>query len=517
MPNPIDFPNRIGGDLLWWRAVGGWSTHVTLFWPNEPLFDDAAHVEAVLFEQSGCPRANWRFPLVRGRPVCIDSDSAGPWQGAGAIEGVLALTVCTDGTPGPGPLHHERLFPFVDWIGPAGEVASLHSDQVMRFGRQARQEWTEIVVRESTSEHNALVILNGEDVQPAGAIELRFTNALGQARSGRYAAAMAPFSIHRIELDAVLPGLASFAAGEPVLVGGVFTSKGLFSRPYVETCGERYGVYHAGDVYQWNAMPHFEHALIGGEVNPVAVLHDAHHRTLIHLLHSHGDLDGDVPVDAALYDLGGNLVSQRRPWRTARRNALEHADVSELLPDAQQPFRGHLALSFAPAPRQDVPRRLQALVEYAAPASTAHVMAWSDEWNSRVRLALRDRDASWPESSSYCRVLGRDGWTTQVSITNAGHGDAGRAAEISLTLVGESGVMGRRKVSLAPYATLLATTTDLFPRSGSQRGVLVASSGNDLANIAFTYSSRDGPLAAEHFMALPLRDASGRWRAVAGA
>ncbi|MBG9389078.1 hypothetical protein [Caenimonas aquaedulcis] len=512
--------DTLGADLIWWRSERGWATTVTLFWGAVQPFDDRVHLEARLFDASGSLAASWRMDLAADRPVLIDSGEPGPWRGAG--DGILALYACTEGPPSePARRHFHRLYPLVDWRGPGGEMAHLHSDQVIQRGRHLTQRITEVVIAETADEHNALVILNGEEAQAAGALEISVRSASGDIRTVRHARAMAPFSVNRIGLREAMPDLARLCDGGPATVSARFASRGLFTRPYVETTGARYGAYHAGDVYEWAALPHFVHALIGGEVDPAAVIHDATTRTFVNLLHSHGDFEADVPVDARLYDLQGRCVAERAGWLIASRHGLARADVAGLLPDPSRHFRGHIALSFSAGSKQAVPRRLQALVEYRSAASVAHVMTWSDEWNSVVRLARRDRMAHPVAIESWCRVLQRPGVSTEVAITHAGHPGYARAARVQLRLLDARSEVTRVDFELEAFATRFARVDELFPQAAARLaptglGVLVASSASDLANMAFTRRSPGGSLAAEHFMPLLARAGDGRWVAAAG-
>ncbi len=512
--------DTLGADLIWWRSSHGWSTNVTLFWSRFQQFADTIHLQALLFDRAGQCVATWRIGLPAAHPILIDSTAPGPWQGHG--DGMLALYACTDGPPSEAARKKfHRLYPLVGWHGPLGEIASLHSDQVIRRGRDKVQAITEIVAIENDTERNALVILNGEEHQEPGALALTFTNADGERMDGSYMEAMSPFEVHRIALREIAPGLGEFARGQPFTVSGRFESHGLFTRPYVETTGARYGIYHAGDVYAWAPLPHFVHALVDGEVNPMAVVHDGSTRTIVNLLHSHGDLEDDVAVDARLYDLQGRCIAQRPSWQLARRHGLSRADVADLLPDPSQPFRGHIALSFRPLPGQPVPRRLQALLEYRADASIAHVMAWSDEWNSAVRLARRDRRDHPALLQSYFRVVERTDCATGISITNAGHPGYARSAQIALELHGPQGLIAKTSFELAPYATRMAPVLEIFPNAREQLspggiGLLIASSESDLANVAFTRSSASGALAAEHFLPLQALGEDGRWLVAAG-
>jgi len=499
--------NVLGADLLWWRTSGGMRTVVTLLWGRVQPFVDEIHVRAILFDGQGQAVARWRIEPPLDLPVFIDSAAEGPWQQAPGIDGVLALYACTEAAPSAeARAKYNRLFPLLDWQLPDGRMATLHSDQVIRRGRNKVQRFTEIVIVESAEETNALVLLNGEDTQEGSAVELVFQNKNGETRSAFYPLPMMPFTVHRIELAALSPGLAEFSGGKPLLVSGNFASRGLYSRPYIETTGTRWGAYHAGDLYQWQPTPYFVHAMIGGELNPVAVLHDGNTRTLVNILQSHGNLEADIAVDAALFDTDGQCVARRPAWRIAMRNGLARADIAELLPHPELPFRGHIALNFSPIHGQDVPGHLQALIEYRRPRSVAHTMTWSDEWNSRVKLAKRDRSLSPALYQSWFRVLDDAETTTEIAIVNAGHQGYARSAEVHATLCSRAGVVTETRFTLAPYASRFATAEQLFPGLAATHVdramfAIVVESTSDLASVGFTHHG-GGALACEHFMSL---------------
>lgn len=109
---------------------------------------------------------------------------------------------------------------------------------------------------------------------------------------------MAPFSAHRIALGALLPDLVAFAGGGHLFVEGRFDSRGLFTRPYVFSEGERSGAYHGGDRYHWPALPAFAYKLLGdGELNPIAAIHRPDLTTVVNVLHSHGERSGSWAVE----------------------------------------------------------------------------------------------------------------------------------------------------------------------------------------------------------------------------
>jgi hypothetical protein len=444
--------------------------------------------------------------LPSDHPVFIDSAAEGPWCRSQGIDGVLALYVCTESEPSAEALgRYNRLFPLIDWQLMDGRIATLHSDQTISRGRSGVQELTEIVVLESADESNALVLLNGDEPQAENALELTIRNTTGVERVTNYRLPMAPFTVHRIELRTMFPDLVEFSQSQPVMVSGRFNSRGIFSRPYIETTGNRWGVYHGGNVYDWPELPFFTHAIIGGEVNPIAVLHDDRTRSFVNILHSHGHLETDIPVDAVLYDAEGTCVSRRSAWRIAKRGDLVRADIAELVPDPTKPFRGHIALSFALIPRQSVPRHLQVLMEYRRDCSVAHTMTWSDEWNSRVRLAKRERASAQAAYLSWFRVWQAEDTFTEIAIVNAGHAGYDRCAQVNATLFTSAGELARKSFTLAPYATLMTTIDALFPEAigalGSATfGVVVLESSSDLASVGYTHDRRSGALACEHLM-----------------
>lgn len=499
--------HALSADLVWWRGAHGMRTVVTLLWSSVQPFHDSVYLHAYLFDGDAREVADWRIPLAAGLPVFIDSAADGPWHRAANCDGVLALYACTKGpASSEARTRYNRLFPIVDWRRPDGRVATLHSDQVIRRARRTGQQFTEIVVLETAEETNALVVLSGEEEQPANGLEIVITNSAGQSMTRAYERTMAPFTAHRIELISLFPDIVGFAACEALQVSGSFRSCGLYTRPYVETTGVRWGIYHAGDVYDWSRLPHFAHAHVCGEVNPVAVRSDATTRTLVNLLHSHGDFEDEVCISAALFDESGACVANRPAWRLLPRNGLCRFDVADLIPDPAQDFRGHLALGFSAEKGVDVPRHQQALLEVRRADSVARTMAWSDEWNSVPRLARRDRRPGAPPLRSYFRVWVDDETFTEISVTNAGHRGYAREANLRLCLLAATGESQECFLSLPAFATRLADVEEFFPDvlgflAPSGLGLLIVESASDLANLAYTCSRRTGALAMEHFMA----------------
>lgn len=361
MSRPVE--NSLGADLVWWRTSEGMRTVVCLYWGGDHAFDQPVHLTACLHGADGGELTRWRIALTQDLAVMFDSGTPGEWSPYLGIDGILALHLCTDEPPGPDALKHERLYPSIDWRAADGHLATLHSDQIISRHVTKPQGFTEIVVVETDTEHNALVILNGDQSQAPGALSLTVANHRGESRSAGYAPAMPPLSVTMVSLASLFPGLADFGEGRPLLVEGRFDSRGLFTRPYVVTTGSRRGVYHGGDVYQWTPVHPVKHAMIQGEVNPMAVLVDADTRTWINLLHSHDGHEQDMPVDVRLFDDAGHCVFEQSQSFTAVRRKLTRIDVSSLLPPGTERFSGHVSLSYSIIKDQPVPTHVQALVE----------------------------------------------------------------------------------------------------------------------------------------------------------
>ncbi|HVZ48763.1 MAG TPA: hypothetical protein VG916_08275 [Gemmatimonadaceae bacterium] len=498
--------HMLGADLVWWRTANGARTTATVSWGIYHDFPEAVRLRAMLFGADGSLRTSWDVTPRTDAPTVFDSAADGPWRRFPGEDGILALYACTPGAPGAAARdRYYRLYTLVDWRSADGDLATLHSDQVVRRGRRRLQRFTEIVVLEREGEENALVLLNGEDAQPANALSVTVTNASGERRIATYGVPMAPFTVHRVALAELFARLRAFGGGAPLLVSGTFDSTGLFSRPYVVTTGRRWSAHHAGDVYGWTARPFAAHAIVSGEVNPMAVVCDDDTETCVNILHSHDGHERDTWVDARLYDLDGRLVAERMRWAPARRHGLSRRNVADLLPPGTRAFRGHIALRFALDEKADVPWHVQALLEYRRAGGVARVMAWSDEWNSRVKLARRDASASPAVSRSYYRVWCDADVDTQLSITNAGHEGYDRTAAVRALLVGAEGVVAETTFALAPFATRLADVRALFPDADARlaptgHGLVIVESASDLANVAFSCHRASGALAAEHFM-----------------
>ena len=137
-------------------------------------------------------------------------------------------------------------------------------------------------------------------------------------------------------------------------------------------------------------------------------------------------------------------------------------------------------------------------------------MAWSDEWNSRIKLHARAREGALPLRSFYRAWSGR-GFETFVSITNAGHGAYRETAPTTITLCNATGDRLIVARDIPPYATLFVSVSELFP--GAEQflaplavGVVEVESTFDLANVQFVRHTATGAWAAEHFLAVETRD-----------
>ena len=196
-----------------------------------------------------------------------------------------------------------------------------------------------------------------------------------------------------------------------------------------------------------------------------------------------------------------------------------------MLGDSNRAFTGYVALNFSDEDKPFYPRRLQALLEYRTPVSTARVMAWSDIWNARPRVRrLRDELAGFfdmnamygeqylggPGISYRChyRMWYRPPIRSFISITNCAI-DEDYAETISYTIRlfnshGDSPLCYHG--TLAPHATDFGPIDQFFPSAKeflAPEGLGVASveSTADLAVMHFSEHQSSGVFSAEHFLA----------------
>ncbi|MGH9669913.1 MAG: hypothetical protein ACRD3A_07365 [Terriglobales bacterium] len=517
----------IGGDLVWWRETGDLHTLVTLYLGPEdsgPATFDSVTLRFALFDPQGNLRKSWEHVLRKADWMLVDSRA----YGDSAEEGVLAISVAPprDASPEAVRAFH-RLYSLVDWYSDSGDTVCLHSDQ--SFVRKAKPlEFTEIVFLETGDQPNFLVLMNGPVEQRAGSLALRMRNAEGQTRSAAYDRPMPPFSLHKLFLRDLVPDLARFCGGREATLEGSFDSLGIFARPYVITQSQRLGGYHGGDRYGFPALPAFAHRQLGrGEVNPMVAVHSPQVTTTVNLLNSHGDLEQDFWVDARLYDCAGTLVAERPRWLLARRHALSRGDIAALLPEAGSSFAGHIALNFSPHDGAHYPRRLQALLEYRSPVNAARVMAWSDIWNARDRIAkLRTSLAGvFPLELFYPGTLEVDPAVTlkchqrawcngpiesYLAITNCGAADGYQESiEYRILFRNLAGEVRSYTGALPPQGTAFGPVESFLPGAtafvGPEMVALVSvESRADLAVMNLNRHKRSGAYSAEHFMADPV-------------
>jgi hypothetical protein len=340
-----------------------------------------------------------------------------------------------------------------------------------------------------------------------------------------YSPAMAPFSLHKLQLGELFPGLGEFCRGEHATLEGQFAAKDVLSRPYVLTEGKHIAGYHGGNRYQWSSIPRFIYKALGcGEVNPMAAIHSETLTTTVNLLNSHGSLEDNFWVDARLYDRSGREVANRKRWLAAGRRALSRGDIKDLLGDDSRTFTGHIALSFSDDNKPSYPRRLQALLEYRTPNSAARVMAWSDIWNARPALRrVRDEFAGFFDVSRIYNdsLLGRPGmiyrchyrvWLRPpirsfISLTNCGIADNySETVSYTIRLFNSRGEAISYEASLGPHGTDHESIDRFFPSAQEFLGPLgigVASveSKADLAVMHFSEHQVSGVISAEHFLA----------------
>lgn len=517
--------DALGGDLIWWRESRSCHTAVT-FWGGDTdlyMLGPGAPREADLLfrlhDPSGKVYTTWTQRIAPGICVTVDSrDHPGLLK-----EGVLAIFP----TVNPGETYasrkYRRFYSMVDWYSDDGDLVSLHSDHSVST-RTSPIEFTEVVFLETPELRNFLVLINGAEAQKSGSVELQIRNHQDGVRRAVYSPAMEPFSLHKLNLRELFPDLCEFCDGQHATLEGKFDCRNLFSRPYVMTEGKYLAGYHGGDRYQWNGIPRFLYKALGrGEVNPMVAMHSDALTTTVNLLNSHGDLEDDFWVDAKLYNESGTQVAHRKRWLLARRHALSRGDVADLLGD-DQPFVGHIALSFTDEDKPVYPRRLQALLEYRSPVSTARVMAWSDIWNERATVRrLRDElarffpmDAFYGENylgpaelvyRCHYRVWYRPPISSYISITNCGISEDYReTVDYVIRLFNSRGEVTTCQGRLAPQATDFRSIDRYFPGVESFLGTMgvglaVVESRADLAVMHLSHHRTSSVFSAEHFLA----------------
>ena len=506
-------PDTLGADLFWWRETGTLHTLVSIYWKEYARLDGVT-LRFMLFDD-GRRVAAWQVEPVEDQLILIDSTHP-PVAVAAVAEGGLAVFVSATG--GAGRDQYTRLYGLIDWYSDDGSICGLHSDQAV-LRAPYRNRFTEIVVEEMADRASELVLLNGPDPQPAGAASLELRNHLGATRTARHGRPMLPFTATRLRIRDLVPDAVEFADGRHLTVSGVFDSTGLFIRPYVMIAGASLSGYHGGDVYDdMGPVPSFaERFLDRGRVNPMFAVHHDGLTTSVNVFNSHGHLDEDFSVDAYLYDTAGALITERRRWLTAARHGFARGDIADLLPDGTQSFVGHVTLAYTREDRPFYPRVLQALLEYRTRRGATRVMAWSDEWNSPQRAAVRGR----VPYRAYYLVWCRPPLQTHLCITNCGNERRyAEAAPFTAVLLNEAGDRIQVSGVVPPHGTVFQPVQTLFPdapRFLGPRGVglVVIESDYDLAEIQITRHAGSGVVAAEHFMALT-GELDGEWFSASG-
>jgi hypothetical protein len=520
--------NCLGGDLFWWRESKDLHTLITIRGDVagsnrlDPLEMGQVTLLFILHDLNGMPVRRWQRSLNQNEILFINSQTQEELQGCS--EGVLAVLVLSDSQSLTElKTKYARLYSLVDWFSDNGDIVSLHNDQSFRRTTTQPIDFTEIVFIESEAARNFLVILNGPESQAPGAIQLVIQNHSGQTRDAMYQPELRPFSLHKLMLRELFPGLEDWSEGQHLTLTGRFDCERLFVRPYVFTEGRRLSGYHGGNLYQWRALPRHLYKYLGyGEVNPMVAVHDEHLTTTVNLLNTHGDLEDDFWVDARLYNQTGRLVAERERWLLAKRHQLTRGEIGELLENHGVPFTGHIALNFSEDNKTFFPRRLQALMEYRTEQSTARVMAWSDIWNGQEQLkklsesmpaqfqeAFLGDNVLAPEGviyRSYYRMWYKPPLISYLSITNCGVVPGyDKTVEYLLRLENGAGETLLHEGRVGPQATDYGPIDLFFPTiteflAGQPVCSILVESESDLAIMHLTHHQVSGAYSAEHFM-----------------
>ncbi len=353
--------------------------------------------------------------------------------------------------------------------------------------------------------NEANAVLNGNESQTTDSISLTIKNNRGETTTALYRPAMKPFSLHKLYLAELFPDLRDFCGDQHACLSGEFKCRGLFVRPYVMTRGSHLSGYHGGDRYaSMKGLSRSRYEQLGhGEVNPMAIVNTDKVQTFVNIFNTHGSIEDDFWVDARVYDEKGTLIADKPRWVLATRNQLARGDVAELLPAADRPMIGHIALSFSPDDKPFYPGRLQALLEYRTEHNTARVMAWSDEWNSTER-----QEGAAPVLRAFYRMWFKRPIVSSLSITNSGLSpDYDKHVEYTIRLRNTAGDTLTYQGKLAPQATDFGTIDTFFPGiedflDGAPAAMAVVESTSDLAIVQFSNHQESGVFSAEHFMAL---------------
>jgi hypothetical protein len=536
MSSPFTPPaDALGADLFWWRREGGLRTLITIYGPMlaSQLAGDRFRLLLAVFDVTGRLQASGETSLGATEVRILDQARLAAIVSADVDEGVLA--VFPVGNPIRDDSGYVRLGSLCDWFTDEGELVSFHNDQSWLPGVGAI-ELTEIVILAEDAARTELAIANGPEPLAAGCLRVWVQNHRGQQRYATHAPAIAPFSLARIGLQTLFPGLDAFLEGRAATVSGRLASRDLFVRPWVVTSGPRLAAYHGGNrnrsrslhgvqnlrlpyrlAWLGDLWPRAARFLAGAPMNPGAVIHRGGLTTTVSVLNSHGDLEDDFWLDVRLHDAAGRLVAERERWLLATRNGVARADIGDLLPDPSIELVGHAAFTFSRAAKRRFPWLLQVLFEYRTKQSTARSMLWGDHWNSPARLrnqgiALR----------AFYRAVVKPPLSSHVIVSNCGMAaDYDRAASFRLVLEDGAGKSLVHEATLPPHGTLFASVIELFPEArrllgDRPGGVLVVESAFDLASMHFTLHEGSGVWSAEHNLPLHCLGDDGSWHVATG-
>ena len=498
--------NYLGADLFWWIDRPDLHTLITIYWRTLGVENIQGCLSFGLFDQKGELRVEWEQMIEGNRFIVIDSMKRFPPDSKNHVEeGVLAVFVSIkDSDPNVFKKNYKRLYSIIDWYSEEGEFCTLHNDQSL-VPTNRKIEFTEIVFRETPDEKTFLVILNGPERQRSKSIKLEIKNHRGEVLNAIYKSAMKPYTVTKLYMEGLFPGIVNFCDGHHVTLSGEFDALGLYLRPYVITQGRYLCGYHGGDRYNGNAMPAIKYKFLGkGEINPVMALHRNDHTTVVNLLNTHGSLEEDFWVDARLYDETGKMVASRERWLLARRDGLSRGAIKELLPSQITDFTGHIVLNFSADDKPFYPEILQALMEYSSPVNVSRLMVWSDSWNSPDRIMKKKK--SKIVYRGYFRVWYHPVVHSYISLTNSGIGeDYDENASFKLRVLNHQGKERVHEGQIPPHGTFFSSLESLFPDISTflgspPVGLVLVESREDLAKAQLTHHKKSGVYSAEHFM-----------------
>lgn len=496
--------NALSGHFFWWRhhQAEKWSTTISLIFPTIVQLPGPTHLLVQLRNRTGQICGEWKIDLPESRSTFINTQTIS-YLAHQTIEGQLSVWVIA-----PAPLNKDQshaidqLTTLIDWHWPSGKTASLHSDQ--RWGSPHSTEWTEIRIRKSTGVRPQLVVCNGPRWQAPGSIQLQVWDAEKKISSGRYQPSMAPFSWHRIDIEKVC---GSIPKDQNLQVIGRFDSRDFECRPYViHQRQDDFDAYHGGDRYPFMGDGVSEEefkSLDQGEMNPMALIFNPQIQTRAFLFHSHGSNHRDFDIDARIFRFDGQLIIDKKRVARVKWQKMIELDIRQLLPDLS--FIGHIEFRFSNGQGQ-VPKRLQALMEYATRKDTSHIMAWSDRWNTGGESHIKRATYRVFENSV------RETWICITHCSNYKNDQS--VGQLEIQLINFAGSKQVVNQSFGPRETLFLPLSELFPlakahlESSYGVGVVQVQSTRDFAILQFTRSKKGDRWSAEHFMSIADREGS---------